>query len=202
MSMAGRFAVLDFETTGMSPPAGARATEIGIALLEDGRIVDRYQSLMNAGAWIPPFIEDLTGISNALIRKAPPAETVMREAADFVGDLPLVAHNAGFDSRFWDAELARIGRAREAEFACSMLLARRVFPDAPSHKLGTLVDYANLPVTGRFHRAMADAEMAAHLLARICDELAQRFELATVSHELLCRIQRAPRRMMELCVNG
>jgi DNA polymerase-3 subunit epsilon len=199
-TQSGRFAVLDFETNGMSPPAGARATEIGIVLLEDGRIVDRYQSLMNAGAWIPPFIEELTGISNVMVGRAPPADTVMREAADFVGDLPLVAHNAGFDSRFWDAELARIGRVREAEFACSMLLARRVFPDAPSHKLGTLVDYANLPVTGRFHRAMADAEMTAHLVARLCEELAGRFGLDRVPHALLCRIQRVPRGRMASCV--
>lgn len=190
---AARFAVLDFETTGMGPGDGARATEIGIALLEGGRIVDRYQSLMNAGAWIPPFIEELTGISNAMVRRAPPAEDVMREAADFVGALPLVAHNASFDRRFWDAELARIGRVREAEFACSMLLARRVFSDAPSHKLGVLVDYAGLPVTGRFHRAMADAEMTALLLARLCDEIAERYGVAEITHELLCRVQRSPK---------
>lgn len=57
-------AVIDFETTGISPDAGARATEIAAVLLRDGRVVGRYQSLMNAGARIPPFIEQLTGISN------------------------------------------------------------------------------------------------------------------------------------------
>ena len=113
-----RLAIIDFETTGMTPDQGARATEIGIALLENGQIVDRYQSLMNSGGWIPPFIEELTGISNAMIRQAPPADQVMREAADFVGQVPLMAHNASFDSKFWDDELARIGRAREQEFAC------------------------------------------------------------------------------------
>ncbi|MCC7060652.1 MAG: 3'-5' exonuclease, partial [Burkholderiaceae bacterium] len=50
-------AVIDFETTGMSAEAGARATEIGVVLLRHGRIVGRYQSLMNAGVWVPPFIE-------------------------------------------------------------------------------------------------------------------------------------------------
>ena len=199
-AVTARFAVLDFETTGMGPHDGARATEIGIAILEAGRIVDRYHSLMNAGAWIPPFIEELTGISNAMIRRAPSAEVVMREAAEFVGDLPLVAHNASFDRRFWDAELARVGMDRQAEFACSLLLARRIFPDAPSHKLGVLVEFAQLPVTGRFHRAMADAEMTAHLLARLCDEIASRFGLTEVSHDLLCRIQKVPRAKMASCV--
>ncbi|RPH62553.1 MAG: 3'-5' exonuclease, partial [Burkholderiales bacterium] len=66
-------AVIDFETTGISADAGARATEIAAVLLRDGRIVDRYQSLMNAGAWVPPFIEELTGITNDMVRAAPPA---------------------------------------------------------------------------------------------------------------------------------
>ena len=197
-----RCAVIDFETTGMSPDQGARATEIGVALVEGGVIVDSFQGLMNAGAWIPPFIEELTGISNAMIRKAPPAAEVMREAAAFVGDCPLVAHNASFDSKFWDAELMRIGLRRQQDFACSMLLARRVFPGAPSHKLGTLVRYAELPVTGQFHRALADAEMTAHLLARMCDELRQRYDLDEVPHELLCRLQRTPKHKLAQCIEG
>ena len=68
--MPDRIAVIDFETTGMSPAQGARPTEIGVAMIEGGRIVARYQSLMNAGAWVPPFIEQLTGISNAMLAGA------------------------------------------------------------------------------------------------------------------------------------
>ncbi len=71
-------AVLDFETTGMSPAQQARATEIGVVIVEGGQIVARYQSLMNSGAWVPPFIEQLTGISNAMLRTAPPAAQVMQ----------------------------------------------------------------------------------------------------------------------------
>ena len=61
-------AVIDFETTGLSPAQGDRATEIAAVLLKDGIIVDRYQSLMNSGAWVPSFIEALTGISNDMVR--------------------------------------------------------------------------------------------------------------------------------------
>lgn len=195
-----RLAVIDFETTGMSPAQGARATEIGVALLENGVIVDRYQSLINAGAWIPPFIEELTGISNAMIKRAPPADEVMREAAAFVGDCPLVAHNAAFDSKFWDAELMRVGLRREQEFACSLLVSRRVFPAAASHKLSALVAYAGLPVTGAFHRALADAEMTALLLARMADELGRRYGLREVPHGLWCRIQRTPKAQLGRCL--
>ena len=71
-------AVIDFETTGLSPAMGDRATEIAAVILEDGKVVDRYQSLMNAGRRIPSFIENLTGISDAMVRTAPTAATVMR----------------------------------------------------------------------------------------------------------------------------
>lgn len=193
-------AVIDFETTGLSPEMGDRATEIAAVIMENGKVVDRYQSLMNAGKRIPSFIQSLTGISDAMVRSAPGVDKVMQEVVDFVGDFPMVAHNASFDCKFWDAEIARIGRQRRQEFACSLLLSRRLFPQAPSHKLGTLVEFAGLPVAGRYHRALADAEMAASLLARLEDELRGRFNVGDVSHELLRKIQRAPKHQLNRCI--
>ena len=193
-------AVIDFETTGLSPAMGDRATEIAAVIMENGKVVDRYQSLMNAGKHIPSFIQALTGISDAMVRSAPTAGDVMREVSDFVGDYPMVAHNASFDCKFWDAELMRIGRSRRQEFACSLLISRRLFPQAPSHKLGALVDFANLPVAGRYHRALADAEMAASLLSRLEEELRCRFNVGDVSHELLRKIQGVPKHKLEQCV--
>ena len=185
-------AVIDFETTGMSPGHSCRATEIAAVIVEDGRIVARYQNLMNSGAYVPAFIESLTGISNAMLRKAPPAAEVMAEVAEFVGRTPLVAHNASFDQKFWDAELGLIQRQRVQDFACSMLLARRLLPQAPNHKLGTLNSWAQLPHTGQAHRAMADAEMAANLMLFMAAQLRERHGIQTVSHELLCRLQKVP----------
>ena len=78
-------AVIDFETTGLSPAMGDRATEVAIVLVQGGRIVDRFQSLMNAGVRIPTFITQLTGISNAMIASAPAADRVMVDASRFVG---------------------------------------------------------------------------------------------------------------------
>lgn len=165
--MSAAIAVIDFETTGMTPAQGARATEVAIVLLEQGRVVDRFQSLMQTGAWVSPFITELTGITNAMLRTAPPAAEVMRDAARFVGAAPMVAHNASFDSKFWQAELALAGEAAPQLFACTVLLSRRIYPQAPSHSLGNLARYLHLPSTGRAHRALADAEMAAALLARM-----------------------------------
>lgn len=70
---------------------GDRATEVAIVLVEGDQIVDRFQSLMNAGMRISPFIETFTGISNAMVAAAPLAEVVMAEASRFVGSAPMVA---------------------------------------------------------------------------------------------------------------
>lgn len=189
-------AVIDFETTGISPGQGARATEVAIVLLQEGRVVDRYQSLMNAGVRIPSFITQLTGISDAMIAQAPPADQVMREAARFAGDAPMVAHNAAFDRKFWIAELTRAGQPASQPYACTMLLARRLYPQVPNHKLGTLVDYHGLPRTGAAHRALADAEMAAQLLLQIVQDLQGRFALPRVDHALLLALQQCQRHEM------
>jgi DNA polymerase-3 subunit epsilon len=183
-------AVIDFETTGLSPAMGDRATEVAIVLVEDGQVVDRFQSLMNAGVHIPAFITSLTGISNAMVAAAPDAATVMTEANRFVGKAPMVAHNASFDRKFWEAELGRAGVAAAQPFACTLLVSRRLYPQAPSHKLGVLVDYHRLPRGGRAHRALADAEMAAALLSQIQNDLRSRHGVARPDHALLMALQR------------
>lgn len=190
-------AVIDFETTGIAPGQGARATEIAAVLVEGGQIVARFQSLMNSGAWVPPFIEQLTGISNRMLAGAPPARAVMHEVARFTRGCPLVAHNAAFDRGFWQAETERAGCDADSahQFACTLLLARRLYPQAPNHRLGTLARFHALPDAGRAHRALADAETTAHLLVLVQDDVRQRYadELAQrdVSHGLLMRLQRA-----------
>ena len=183
-------AVIDFETTGMAPAQGARATEVAIVLIEGGQVVDRFQSLMRTGAWIPPFITRLTGITNAMVAAAPPAEEVMRDAARFVGSAPMVAHNAAFDSKFWQSELALAGEAAPQPFACTVLLSRRIYPEAPSHSLSRLTAHLGLPVAERAHRALADAEMAAALLARMQHDLRTRWRVAEPSYTLLQTLQR------------
>jgi len=201
-------AVIDFETTGISPGQGARATEIAAVLVQGGQIVGRFQSLMNSGAWVPPFIEQLTGISNAMLRSAPPARAVMREVAQFTRGCPLVAHNAAFDRQFWLAERARADCEPDAAqaFACTVLLSRRLYPQAANHRLGTLATYHRLPSAGRAHRALADAEVTAHLLLRIQQDVAERFAdtLAgrKVTHALLAAMQRTARGSLGRCLEA
>ena len=187
-------AVIDFETTGLSPTMGDRATEIAIVILERDTVVDRYQSLMNAGVRISSFIEAYTGISNEMIATAPGAQQVMDEASRFVAGRPMAAHNASFDRRFWAAELERIDRPAPEQFCCTLLLSRRLYPQAPNYKLGSLAAFHALPTSGRAHRAMADAEVAAALLGRIRDDLRVQFKVEDPRHALLMKLQACSRK--------
>jgi DNA polymerase-3 subunit epsilon len=182
--------VLDFETTGLSPQYGDRAIEIGAVRLENNRITDRFQSLMNPGIRINSFIESYTGITNDMVEAAPPCAAVMEEFAEFIGDHPLVAHNASFDGKFLDAELEGIGTSRKSTMACSMLAARRVYPQAPNHKLGTLVRYCGIYTDGTFHRALADAEMTGHLWIAMIDAIKETFGINWVSFDLMQKVSR------------
>ncbi len=197
-----RIAVIDFETTGLSPAMGDRATEIAIVLLEGGQVVGRFQSLMNAGVRISSFIESFTGISNAMVEAAPPAAAVMAAASDFVGDVPMVAHNASFDRRYWVAELARLGLPAPQAFACTVLLSRRLYPEVRSHSLGAMAALHRLPSAGRAHRALADAEVAAALLTRIQADLCERFDLPEAQHPLLMKVQSSPRHAIEKTIKS
>lgn len=188
------YAVIDFETTGLSPNLGDRVTEVGVVILSNGQIVDSYQSLINPRRAIPAFVQELTGITNGMVRNAPEGPSVMHELHQFVGDIPFIAHNASFDAKFLDAEYARAGLRRRTEFACSLLLARRMYPDMPNHKLGTLVRYLSLPTSGDYHRALADAEMTAHLLARMLVDLENQLDANLVSHAILNKLQRVPKK--------
>jgi DNA polymerase-3 subunit epsilon len=182
--------VVDFETTGMSPDYGDRAIEVGAVKLEAGEVVDRFQCLMNPRIRVNRFIEDYTGITNAMLNQAPPCEEVMDEFADFIGESNLVAHNASFDRRFLDAECYRIDRDYTGEFACSMLAARRVYPDAPNHKLGTLVAFKQLPSDGTFHRALADAEMTAYLWLGMLNDINSEYRIDGISFSLMQELSR------------
>ncbi|MFU8878026.1 MAG: PolC-type DNA polymerase III [Wenzhouxiangellaceae bacterium] len=194
------YAVIDFETTGLSPAHGARPTEIAVVMVSGGEIVDRYQSLMNPGVTIPRNIQEFTGITNSMVRTAPPIHEVMREAVRFAGGHPIVAHNAAFDRKFWECETAAIHGHGTSTFICSLLLARRLFPGAPNHKLATLVRTLGLPSDGRFHRALADAECTAHLFIRLRQEVTRVFGVRHCDCGLMLQMQAASRHRLKQCV--
>lgn len=184
--------VLDFETTGMSPDSGARITEVAALRVQDGRICERFVSLVNCGVRIPPFISQLTGISQAMVRRAPPAEDVVPRLLQFIGQDSLLAHNASFDAKFLqaEAELQQL-QAQHARLLCSLKLSRRLLPGLRSYALGALAEHCQLRFSGRAHRAEADAEVTAGLLLHLVAGLHQR-GITSVDSVLLAELARQP----------
>lgn len=193
MKSSKTVAVIDFETTGISPATGAKPTEIAIVLVEKNLVVDRFQSLMNPGTWIPSHIEKFTGISNPMVAAAPSVENVMKQAFLFCKTTKIVAHNASFDKKFWQVEKEKIQSPSsiEDQFLCTVLLARRVYKSCPNHKLSTLATYLNLKANSSFHRAAVDAEVTAQLYIKICNNLDISGTFGAIDYDKLLTLQKS-----------
>lgn len=173
---------------------GDRTIEVGAVLVHDNQIMDRFQSLMNPEMKVSSFIEDYTGITNKMLSKAPPIKEVMKNLANFIQHHHLVAHNASFDSKFLAAEFQRINHMHTNQCACTLLTSRRLYQDAPNHTLETLVRYKQLKTDGVHHRALADAEMTAHLWLRIISDIKIEYGLKSVAFQLLQQLGTVPKK--------
>ncbi|WP_039911861.1 3'-5' exonuclease [Cellvibrio mixtus] len=193
---ADHLVVFDFETTGLSPDMGDRAIEIGAVLIENGKITDRFQQVMDPGIRIPLFIENLTGITNAMVKAARKNDAVMSDFYEFIAGHNLVAHNASFDERFLRAEFRRIKKYFSGGIVCSLLAARRIYQAAPNHQLATLASYKNLPGEGIYHRALADAEVTAHLWLSMLDELQVRHGQQFPTFDFMFKLTRTPKHQL------
>ena len=179
--MSHKFAVIDFETTGMSPNNGDRITEVAIVIVEAGKVVDQYESLVNTGKSIPFQIQSLTGITNQMVENAPPASLIIPQIHAFVGNSTLVAHNASFDSRFFYAEMNQSGIEVNVDFVCTLLLSRRLYPSLENHKLATLAQHHGIKFKGKSHRALADALVTAELFIKIGKDLKKHLSVQSLS---------------------
>jgi len=183
--------MIDFETTGLSPDAGDRITEVAALRIVDGQMVERFVSLINCGVRIPSFITGLTGITQAMVDSAPPVDEVLPQLLDFIGGDMLAAHNASFDEKFLRAEALRLGLAPgHADTVCSLKLSRRVFPQLSSYKLGNLSDHLGIRFSGSAHRAEADAEVAAQVMLHIGRHLGRTYGFERVDPELLVSVNK------------
>lgn len=163
------FCVVDLETTGGSPTEAA-ITEIGAVLLRGGEVEGTFQTLVQPGMPIPPFVAQLTGITDAMVADAPPIGAVLPSFVEFSRGAVIVAHNATFDVSFLNAALIREDRDPLPEPAiCTARLARRlVWPEVPNVRLGTLAAHFRTGTTPS-HRALDDAKATAEILHRMLD---------------------------------
>jgi DNA polymerase-3 subunit epsilon len=121
---------------------------------------------------------------------------VMQDFFEFIDGHNLVAHNASFDERFLRAEFKRIKKSFNGGITCSLLASRRIFQQAPNHQLATLVEYKNLPSNGVYHRALADAEVTAHLWLSLLAELQARHDIATPSFAFMAQLCKTPKHQL------
>ncbi len=158
------FCVFDLETTGGSPSEHG-ITEIGAVKVRGGEVLGTFQTFVNPGQVIPAQITILTGITDAMVMRAPPIDAVLPTFLEFIGDAVLVGHNIRFDVGFTDAALERTGRPSLPNSRLDTLaLARRLLADeTPRFGLGALARHLRL-AHDPCHRAIADALATTDLL--------------------------------------
>jgi DNA polymerase-3 subunit epsilon len=167
------FTVVDLETTGGSPEAGAMITEIGAVKVRGGEVLGEFQTLVDPRTGIPPFIAALTGITDAMVADAPPVESALPAFLEFAAGTVLVAHNAPFDVGFLRYFAEQQGRVwPRFEVLDTARLARRVVTrdETPNCKLSSL---ARLFRSGTVpdHRALTDARATVDVLHGLMERL-------------------------------
>jgi len=166
------FVVVDLETTG-GAPAEAEITEIGAVKVRGGEPLGEFQTLVDPGASIPPFIQVLTGITDAMVAGSPRVGQVLPAFLEFARGAVLVAHNAPFDVGFLKAACGVAGLGWPGfDVLDTALLARRVVTrdEAPNCKLGTLARLFRSS-TAPNHRALADARATVDVLHGLLERL-------------------------------
>ncbi|WP_430907809.1 exonuclease domain-containing protein [Maribacter sp. 2-571] len=166
------YAILDIETTGGKFNEEG-ITEIAIHKFDGHETVDQFISLVNPEKPIQPFVVNLTGINNKMLRTAPKFHEVAKRIVEITEGTTLVAHNAQFDYRILRTEFRRLGYQFERKTICTVDLSKKLIPEAESHSLGKLVRSLGIAVSDR-HRANGDAlatlELFKLLLAKDVDK--------------------------------
>lgn len=160
---------VDLETTGATP-ATDRITEIGIIEVDEAGVRE-WSCLVNPGTQISPFIERLTGITNAMVAQAPDFADVATEVIARLEGRVFVAHNARFDYGFLKNEFKRAGHDFRATVLCTVKLSRKLFPQHAKHNLDSLIERHDLTVRSR-HRALGDAQLIHQFWNRLQDAVA------------------------------
>lgn len=165
------FHITDTETTGFKPP-GARVIELATVSLRRGEVVDRFETFIDPGVFVPSRITEITGITTPMLRGAPKPPVALKRWLDYMGGTGhFVAHNANFDWNFLKAECDMAGLAWPfGRSFCTVQLARHCLPRLRSHKLEELIAHYGIRVSDR-HRALADVEATATVFLNLLSQL-------------------------------
>jgi len=179
------FVVLDLETSGASPKTGSAITEIGAVKVCGGQVLGTFKTFVNPGTSLPPFITELTGITDEMLVDAPRIESVLPLLFEFLGSertTVFVAHNAPFDLSFLRASAALHGyswpnfRVIDTVKAARFVLTK---DDVPNYQLGTLALYFRTEIAPS-HRALDDALATVDVLHGIIERMGT-FGITTIN---------------------
>lgn len=166
-----KYVVIDLETTGHTPIQNDKIIEVGIVTIENNEITNTFSTFFNPERKIPPFITNLTGISDDDVAEAPLFKDKADEIANMFADGYLIAHNVPFDLGFLNEELAAQNKPRLTNPVLDTVeLARILYPQAPSFKLGQISHYLNIYHDDP-HRALSDAYVTAKLFLKLKQKL-------------------------------
>ncbi|MBV9258478.1 MAG: GIY-YIG nuclease family protein, partial [Ktedonobacteraceae bacterium] len=179
------FVVVDTETTGLRPGPD-RLIEVAAMRLRGGKVIDSFQSIINPGRRLPPFIVKFTGITQEMVADAPTAKEILPDFFQFIDDATLVGHNLGFDINFLSYEARLLGKSCALDGLDTILLARRFLPGLKRFKLDMVAEHLKIRAINR-HRALGDVEVTAAVFLRIL-EIAQQQGIQTLGH-LRLRVQ-------------
>ncbi len=184
------FIVTDVETTGRSAALN-RITEVAAVWVADGEILEERSTLVNPGQYIPQQIQEMTGITNAMVLAAPKGETAFPEVRRwFTPDVLFTAHNAVFDYNFLQQSFHRHNLSGlPTETLCTLRLARRLLPAKRGFSLGKLAAYLGIRIRDR-HRALGDAFATARVLLTLLEIAEEDYGCESV--EDLLRLQFRP----------
>ena len=182
------FVVLDLETSGASPKSGSAITEIGAVKVRGGEVLGTFKTFVNPGTSLPPFITELTGITDAMLIDAPRIQSVLPLLFEFLGSdksTVFVAHNAPFDLSFLKASSALHGntwpnfRVIDTVKAARFVLTK---DDVANYQLGTLAVYFRTEIAPN-HRALDDALATVDVLHGIIERMGT-FGITTINQML------------------
>lgn len=177
-----KMAIVDCETTG-GKAVRDRMTELAIILVDNGQIVERWQSLINPETTVPPWITKVTGINTAMVINQPTFADLWPEIEARLKDRVLVAHNARFDYGFLKNEAKRCGAVLSLKTLCSVKFSRALYPLHKRHSLDAIIKRLGCKVENR-HRAMDDAQVIYQLFTQACLDFDEETLEATCSRLL------------------
>lgn len=159
------FVVLDFETTGLNSSID-KIVEIAALKYKDGVLIGEFYTLINPQVHIPMEVVNIHGIDDKMVKGSPTIKEKLPELLSFIGELPIVAHNAKFDMNFLNASMYYLNKSLNNPIIDTLKISREIFTELPNHKLQTIKEHFGMSLGS--HRALDDTKVTAEIYLRYC----------------------------------